>query len=78
MIASKTNHPIEEVSDVKRLLTREEAAELMSISVRQLANLMARGEISVVRIGKSVRFRPEHINEFVARNTTGSTNPGTP
>lgn len=47
------------------LLKRDEAAEILSISLRHLDTLVATGEITPVRIGRSVRFRPEAIREFI-------------
>lgn len=48
-----------------QLLTRKEVAELLSISLRHLDTLVASGEIVPVRIGRSVRFRPKSIKDFI-------------
>jgi excisionase family DNA binding protein len=49
----------------KPLLTREEAAEALSQSVRTLDYLIASGELPAVRIGRSVRIRPSAIEYFI-------------
>jgi excisionase family DNA binding protein len=53
------------------LLDREEAAELLSISLRHLDTLVAAGELTPVRIGRAVRFRPEEIDAFIQKSTDG-------
>lgn len=47
------------------LLKRDEAAEVLNISLRHLDTLVATGEITPVRIGRSVRFRPETLRAFI-------------
>lgn len=47
------------------LLKRDEAAEVLNISLRHLDTLVATGEITPVKIGRSVRFRPETIRHFI-------------
>ncbi|GAA5477271.1 helix-turn-helix domain-containing protein [Haloferula helveola] len=47
------------------LLTRNEAAEALAISLRLFDSLVAKGEIPVIRIGKSVRIRPSTIEYFI-------------
>jgi excisionase family DNA binding protein len=39
------------------LLTAPQVAELLNISPRTVRRLIARGELAVVRIGRSVRIR---------------------
>lgn len=53
------------------LLTREEAADRLSISVRKLDELEEAGEIQSVRIDRSVRYHPETLDRFVRRRTGG-------
>jgi excisionase family DNA binding protein len=48
-----------------QLLTRKEVADLLNISLRHLDTLVASGEIVPVRIGRSVRFRPKSVEEFI-------------
>jgi excisionase family DNA binding protein len=51
------------------LLKREEVAEILNISLRHLDTLVATGELTPVRIGRSVRFRPEAIRTFIEEST---------
>jgi len=51
----------------KILLTPREAAEALGISERKLWGLtVPRGPIPVVRIGKSVRYRPDALDHFAS------------
>lgn len=56
----------------KLLFTRSEAAELLSVSVRTIDNLLALKELRVVRIGKSVRIPLGSLREFVRRDHSTS------
>lgn len=47
------------------LLTRQESAERLNQSVRTIDNLIATGELAVVRIGRSIRIRPSAIDYFI-------------
>jgi len=47
------------------LLTRQESAERLNQSVRTIDNLIAAGELQVVRIGRSIRIRPSAIEYFI-------------
>lgn len=63
------NHPIEEakaLTDSTRLRTRPEAAEYLSISIPYLDKLVHDKKITVRRIGSSVRFTLEDLEEFIA------------
>lgn len=52
-----------------QLLTYEQAAELLGISVRELRRLVSAGLVRAVRLGyRTVRFRPVELDKFVARN----------
>lgn len=52
------------------LLNRGEAAQLLGIGLRTLDQLLADGEIPVVRIGSSVRIRPTAIDYFCEARET--------
>ena len=54
----------------KLLLTKDQAAEVLTISVRQLERLVARDEITPTRIGGLVRFAPRQLELFIERSTT--------
>lgn len=51
------------------LLKREEVAELLNVSLRHVDTLVSTGELSPVRIGRAVRFRPEEIDSFIEEST---------
>jgi excisionase family DNA binding protein len=53
------------------LLTRKQAAKLLTISVRKLDSLVAANRIRCVRIDRSVRFTDADLNSFVAASTLG-------
>ena len=49
------------------LITKKEAAERLSVSVRTLEGLIARGQLPAYKIGpKSVRLRPEDLEAYLA------------
>lgn len=52
------------------LFNREEAAQKLSISLRTLDEQIAKGNIPVVRIGRSVRFRPSALDFVIEANET--------
>ena len=52
------------------LLKREEAAEVLSQSVRKLDLEIACGNLKVVRIGRSVRIRPEALDQYIEARET--------
>jgi excisionase family DNA binding protein len=57
----------------KRLLTESEAAEILSLTPRQVGRLARRGEIPRVEMGKEIRYDPRDIWAFVeARKKAGA------
>jgi excisionase family DNA binding protein len=54
-----------------RLLSREEAADRLRISVRTLDDMEAAGEIQPVRIRGRVLYHPEALEAFIRRNAGG-------
>ncbi len=50
------------------LLTRIEAAAVLTISIRSFDQRVAKGEIQVVRIGRSCRFRRSSLASFIEAN----------
>jgi excisionase family DNA binding protein len=61
---------------IKRLLTRGEAAQALAISIRLLDELILRGDLPAVRIGRSVRVRPAALANFTeARESKGLRRP---
>jgi excisionase family DNA binding protein len=53
----------------RRLLTLNETAELLVISRTGLYRLINAGELSPVRVGQRLRFRPEHLEDFLQRRS---------
>ncbi len=52
-----------------QLLTKRQAAALLSISVRTLDRMRSTGEIQATVVRGSVRFDPTAIERYVARHT---------
>ena len=50
------------------LLKAEEVAELLSVSRSFAYALMQSGQLPTVQIGRSVRVRPEDLEEFIRLN----------
>lgn len=53
------------------LLSAREAAEALSISPRKLWSLTNTGEIPCVRFGRSVRYDPRDLVEWIASQKGG-------
>ena len=51
-----------------RLLKSDEVAEILQISRSMAYALMKRGDIPTVRIGTSVRVRPEDLDKYIKDN----------
>jgi excisionase family DNA binding protein len=51
-----------------RLLTTEQAAELLAVSVRTVKNLMIDGKLAYVKIGRATRVDPVDVDKYVTRN----------
>lgn len=47
------------------LLTTKEAAEQLNVPERWVADAARAGRIRCTRIGKHLRFRPEHVEELI-------------
>lgn len=63
-----TDTPIE---NGKRLLTPQEVADFLQVSRWTVYDQVRKGQLKAVRIGKGLRFRPEEVERFVNRKTTG-------
>ncbi len=57
------------------LLDIDEAAEYLNVPRRWVAEAVRRRRIRCTRIGKHVRFRPEHLTELVAASEQPATSP---
>jgi excisionase family DNA binding protein len=51
---------------ISRLLRGKEVAQILNVSKAFAYRLMAEGEIPTVRLGRSVRVRPEDLEQFIA------------
>jgi len=49
----------------KLLLTRQEAADALCLSVRKIDLLVASGDLPAVRIGRSIRIRPSALDYLI-------------
>ena len=54
---------------ISTLLKAKEVAEILKVSRAMAYNLMLRGEIPTVRIGKCRRVRPEDLILYIKNNT---------
>ena len=50
---------------VERLMTYQEAAKVLGITDRTLWELVRKGEIRNVRVGRSVRIDPADLRQFI-------------
>jgi excisionase family DNA binding protein len=48
-----------------RLLNAQDIAEVLSIGLSTVYLLLERGDLPCIRIGRSVRVRPEDLEEFI-------------
>lgn len=65
-----TAKPAEDGTQEKLLLTPDEAAQQLSVCPKSLWSLTApRGPIKCVRLGRSVRYSPEALRQFIAQQS---------
>ncbi|MCH8343174.1 MAG: helix-turn-helix domain-containing protein [Planctomycetes bacterium] len=66
------------LADIPRLLRVAEAARVLAISPRKLWSLTDCGEIPCVRIGRSVRYDPVDLSNWIEakKQREGGHNPG--
>jgi excisionase family DNA binding protein len=64
------NLPVE-VETTSRLLNAHEIAEALSVGLSTVYLLLERGELTCIRIGRSVRVRPEDLEEFIESRVQG-------
>ena len=65
----KDNELQENVVRISTLLKAKDVAEILKVSRAMAYNLMLRGEIPTVRIGKCRRVRPEDLILYIKNNT---------
>ena len=54
------------------MLTAEETAELLGLSRTKIYEMLAAGELPVVRFGRSVRVHKGKLLELIDQRTTGA------
>ena len=52
-----------------QLLTPEQVAERLCVSVRYTRQLMARGDLAVTRVGRRVRCTEQAVADYIAAHT---------
>lgn len=57
------------------LISRREASQVLSISLRSLDTLIREKQIPVVRVRRRVMFRPSDLQKFAARGTEAGRRP---
>ena len=60
---------------MEKLLTTDEAASLLGLSLSKLYKLTAAQAIPVVKLGRRVLFNPRRLEEWVAEHEQASINP---
>jgi excisionase family DNA binding protein len=50
-----------------RLLTQEEVAERLAVSVKTVRRLVERGALQFTKIGSQFRFKPEWVEAYIER-----------
>jgi excisionase family DNA binding protein len=53
-----------------RLLTAQEVANILNISRSFAYTLLQTGQIPSIRLGRSVRVRPQDLEEYIDSNTS--------
>lgn len=56
------------MEDDRPLVTRQETAARLQVSLTKLWQLTARGELRAIRIGRAVRYRPADIEAYISRH----------
>ena len=52
----------------ERLLSTEETADVLAVSVRTVKNLMSEGKLAYVKIGRATRINRTDIDEYIMRS----------
>ena len=50
------------------LLTSEQVAEHLQVSLRTVKNLMSDGQLAYIKVGRATRIHRNDIEEYIARN----------
>ncbi len=57
--------PALSVEHLEKLLTLQDVADLLQVSVRTVQRLIDSDELTCLRIGRQVRFRPQMVNRWL-------------
>lgn len=57
------------VTPPTKLKTEAEVAELFGVSIQTMKSMRKRGNIQFVKVERCVRYRDEHIADYLERNT---------
>lgn len=63
---------MQETTSQNKLLTRPEAAEHLTVSLRVLDELASRKAIRFVKIGRSIRYRLQSLEDFILASETAA------
>ena len=75
----KNDHPDEGARKIRKLMTSEEVSDILNVSTRHLSNLTRDGQFpEPLRLGRSVRFRPKDIDQWIDGKWERRNNPGGP
>lgn len=61
------SRPMSTTPPVEALLTKQETADRLRVTARTLERWAASGDLTPVRLGRSVRYRTADIEEFIER-----------
>jgi excisionase family DNA binding protein len=50
------------------ILTSEQAAEYLQVSLRTIKKLMSDGQLAYIKVGRSTRLHRDDIDDYLARN----------
>jgi excisionase family DNA binding protein len=56
-----------------KLLRGDDVAKILNVSRAFAFQLMRRGEIPTIRLGRAVRVRRQDLDNFIAKNVNGKT-----
>ena len=57
---------------IEIMFNKKQAAEVLGVSIRTISNMMARNEFEYVKMGKSVRFYPKTLQDYLSAHTVRS------
>ena len=64
----ETRMPESVATATSLLLTSEQVAEHLQVSLRTVKNLMSDGQIAYIKVGRATRIHRNDFEEYIARN----------